>query len=99
VYKRQDMGNTGSMFVRGEYSWRSRQFFTAVNAAPETQASYDLINASIGYTSPDGRWQAIVYGRNLANEEYITSSGSFTARPAGRVGEPRTYGLRLAFTY
>lgn len=94
-----DMGNTGSVFVRGEYSWRSRQFFTAVNAAPETQASYDLINASLGYASPDGRWQAILYGRNLANEEYITSSGSFTARPAGRVGEPRTYGLRLAFTY
>lgn len=94
-----NLGEQGSVFVRGEYSWRSRQFFTAVNAFPETQGSYDLINASLGYASPDGHWQVILYGRNLANEEYITSSGSFTARPAGRVGEPRTYGLRFAFTY
>lgn len=93
------LGDSGSMFVRGEYSWRGAQFFTAANDNVHTQPNYDLINASIGYTTPDERWQVIAFGRNLADEEYIVTSGTFTAVPAGRVGEPRTYGLRLVFNY
>ncbi|HOP20736.1 MAG TPA: TonB-dependent receptor [Amphiplicatus sp.] len=85
--------------MRGEYSWRDLQYFTPVNAFPEAQGSYGLVNAAIGYMSPDEHWQAIIFGRNLADEEYITSSGSFTARPAGHVGEPRTWGVRLSYTY
>ena len=93
------VGNAGDVFIRGEYSWRSRQYFTVVNDDIQTQGSYELLNASIGFTTADERWQIIAYGRNLTDEEYIVSSGSFTARPAGRVGEPRTYGLRVAFQY
>lgn len=94
-----ELNGIGTLFMRGEYSWRSLQYFTAVNAFPEAQKSYGLVNASLGFTSPDGRWQATVFGRNLANTQYITSSASFTARPAGHVGEPRTWGVKLSFTY
>ncbi len=94
-----DLGDAGSVYVRGEYGWKSRQFFTVVNDNIQTTPSYDIINASIGYTSPDDRWQVIVYGRNLGNEQYLISTGGFTAVPSGTPGDPRSYGLRLSFTY
>lgn len=94
-----DLGDSGKAFIRGEYGWKDRQFFTVVNDNIQTMASYDLINASIGYTSPDDRWQVIVYGRNLSNTQYLVSTGTFTAVPSGTPGDPRTYGVRLSFTY
>lgn len=94
-----DIADAGEIFVRGEYAHRSRQFFTVVNDDLQTQGSYGLLNASVGYGTEDGNWQIIGYGRNLTNEEYIVSSGSFTARPAGRPGAPRTYGVRLLYKY
>ena len=58
-----------------------------------------LINSSVGYTFPGDRIQLLVYGRNLADKQYITSTATFGAGVAGRVGEPRTYGLRGVFKY
>lgn len=94
-----DLSVGGSLFVRGEYSSRGRQYFTAVNDNIQTMPDYSLINASIGYTSPDERWQALLFGRNLANTEYLVSTGAFTAVPSGTPGDPRTYGIRLIYTY
>ncbi|MDA5194404.1 TonB-dependent receptor [Govanella unica] len=94
-----DFGDKGTAFVRGEYGFKARQFFTVVNDNVQTMPNYDLINASIGYTSPDQRWQVIAYGRNLSNTQYLVSTGSFTAVPAGTPGDPRTFGLRLSYAY
>jgi iron complex outermembrane receptor protein len=84
----------GSLFVRGEYSHRTRQFFTAANRGLDTQPGYGLFNASIGYTFPGERFQLIAFGRNLGDKEYVTSTASFASGIVGRVGEPRTYGIR-----
>ncbi|WP_313806730.1 TonB-dependent receptor [Sphingobium sp.] len=63
------------------------------------QAAYDLVGASIGYTSSDGRWNLSLWGKNLfdkyyANVSTITNFGSFAVD-----AERRTYGatLRLRF--
>lgn len=95
----RDLSNGGELFVRGEYGWKDRQFFTVVNDNIQTMGTYDLINASIGYTSSDEHWQVILYGRNLADKQYLVSTGSFTAVPSGTPGDPRTYGIRLSYTY
>jgi iron complex outermembrane receptor protein len=89
----------GELFARGEYSHRTRQFFTAQNAGLDTQAPYGLINASIGYSLPGDHLQIIAFGRNLSDEAYVTSTASFASGIVGRVGEPRTYGLRLIARY
>ncbi|MFV3131607.1 TonB-dependent receptor [Niveispirillum sp. KHB5.9] len=93
-----DLGG-GSAFVRGEYGWKDRQYFTLVNDAIQTMGSYDLINASFGYSPADSNWQVIVYGRNLSDTQYLVSTGTFTAVPSGTPGDPRTYGIRLTYSY
>lgn len=84
----------GSAFLRGEYSYRTRQFFTASNSGLDQQAGYSLVNASLGYSFPGDRFELLVFGRNLNNAKYVTSTASFAAGVVGRVGEPRTYGVR-----
>ncbi|MBP7337418.1 TonB-dependent receptor [Niveispirillum sp.] len=93
-----DVGG-GSAFVRGEYGWKDRQYFTVVNDPIQTMGSYDLLNASIGFAPEGGNWQVVLYGRNLSDTQYLVSTGTFTAVPSGTPGDPRTYGLRLTYTY
>jgi iron complex outermembrane recepter protein len=93
------LGERGSLNLRGEYSWKDRQFFTVVNDAIQTTPSYGLANASVSYLSPGENWQLILFGRNLTDEEYLVSTGGFTAVPSGTPGDPRTYGLRVAFSF
>jgi iron complex outermembrane receptor protein len=89
----------GSIFGRAEYSHRTRQYFTALNAGLDQQAGYALVNGSIGYNFPGDRFQLIAFGRNLGNKAYVTSTASFAAGIVGRVGEPRTYGIRAIVKY
>lgn len=89
----------GAVIGRAEYSHRGRQFFTAANAGLDQQAPYGLINASLGYDFGDSGFRVMVFGRNLADKEYVTSTASFASGIVGRVGEPRTYGVRLSATY
>lgn len=94
-----ELDNSGTLYVRGEYNWKSRQYYSAQNNNVESQPSFGLVNASLGYNAPDERWSVMAFGRNLANKEYVTTTATFTGPVSGRVGEPRTYGLRLAFNY
>lgn len=85
----------GSIFLRGEYNWQSEIFFTPDNNEVERQGSYALVNVFLGYTNSDGRWSVELWGRNLFDEDYISSSASFTLVRAGTAGAPATYGVRL----
>ncbi len=40
-----------------------------------------------------------VFGRNLTDTEYVTTTATFTGVVSGRVGEPRTFGVRLIAEY
>ncbi|MDM7955755.1 TonB-dependent receptor [Blastomonas sp.] len=92
------VGN-GSIIGRAEYSHRGRQFFTAGNVGLDQQSPYGLVNASLGYDFGDSGFRVMLFGRNLADKEYVTSTASFASGIVGRVGEPRTYGIRLSAAY
>lgn len=66
------------------------------------QDSYTKIDASIGLSSQDGRWNFVVYGRNLTDEATYTaavdaplSGGVY----AGWIEEPRIYGGEVTFNF
>ena len=60
-------------------------------------SDYDLINALIGMQSRDGTWSITAWGRNLADEYYVTNVVAPTDSVARYTGMPETYGL--SFTY
>jgi iron complex outermembrane receptor protein len=59
------------------------------------QHSYNLVNASLDWTSRDDRWSVTLWGKNLTNVEYYNhitvNRNSATASPSA----PRTYGVTL----
>jgi iron complex outermembrane receptor protein len=59
------------------------------------QPSFHKSDVMLGYTTPDGKLTVQVFGKNLENEITIESHvpGSFF------VGDPRTYGARLNYTF
>ncbi len=80
---------TGSAAYRGE----TQQFELAIPLLD--QPDYWLYDASIYWTSDNDRWRVGVYGRNLADERYITSGYNFPGAATDNsvlafYGNPRT---------
>jgi iron complex outermembrane receptor protein len=58
----------------------------------------DNLNASLGFSSDNGGWDAMLWGRNLTDHESLISAFPTTAQPGSFTGypnAPRTYGLTL----
>ncbi|MEZ5501087.1 MAG: TonB-dependent receptor [Steroidobacteraceae bacterium] len=62
--------------------------------------SYTLVNARLGFGSADGRWRAMVWGRNLTDEYYYPAAYVGGNGPLIRsVGMPRTYGISVDYRF
>ena len=93
-----DLGGAGSLALRGEYIHSGKIYFDQFNVDQTKQASYDLWNAYLTYTSPDGRWTVAAWGKNLDDEVYVLQiypSGLLGMR--GLLAPPRTYGIRVGY--
>jgi iron complex outermembrane receptor protein len=84
---------------RVDYTNQSHMFFDASNAAGQKQAGFINLDARLAATSPDGRWEVSLWGKNLTDELVATYANGFA--PYGQVvvpyAPPRTYGLTLAW--
>jgi iron complex outermembrane receptor protein len=98
-YTFADNGST-AWFVQADFNYQDDVFFDIYETPFLREESYWLFNASLGINASDGRWRASVWGRNLGNTDYRI--GGFTGGVAGPVhmfGEPRTYGVSLAYNF
>ena len=59
----------------------------------------DLLDARIGWTSNDERWDVSVWGKNLTDEDYISHSYVIGPGVIGVWGAPATYGVTVNFNY
>jgi len=99
-------------YIRGETVYRDdRVFFPDLD--PQTvDGSYALFNASFGLTAEDGSWDIILWGKNLADEDYLISAnknndstlfgpGASSAVMGYRVqtGQELTYGINLKYRF
>jgi len=95
-----NMSSGWSAFIRAEANWKDRQYFTVENLDLESQEAYWLLQGSIGLRDVQGHWTLSIWGRNLTDEQYVTTTASFASgRVAGRPGAPRTYGVGFAYRY
>jgi outer membrane receptor protein involved in Fe transport len=92
-----DIGASTSGFVRVEYIYEDE--IQIIENVPKSIAAREVstFNASLGLQWDNG-FEAMLWGRNLSNDDYLLSAfpavaqaGSFSGYP----NEPRTYGLTL----
>jgi outer membrane receptor protein involved in Fe transport len=92
-----ELGASVTGFVRGEYIFEDEiQIIENVSAVIASR-EVSTFNASIGLQWDNG-FEAMLWGRNLNNDEYLLSafpsvaqSGSFSGYP----NQPRTYGITI----
>ncbi len=93
-------GRAGFGSVRCDVSGQSRVFFTPFNTGIETQGPYALVHLRAGFEPRHRRWEVSVFVRNLANQEYLTSTANVPL-PAfsGQPGEPRMWGTQFTLRH
>ncbi len=97
----QDL-DTGTLTYRMTYFWQDKQYFTAFNSDVSSQESYGLLSASVNFESADDQWEVMLWGENLTNREYSTSSREFPATSVGvtkDIAPPRTFGIKLFYHF
>lgn len=85
-------------YLRGEIVYRGDRVFMADLDPASAADSYVLLNGSVGITAADGAWQASLWGKNLADEEYfvdIDHNRDFTR--TGYAGYRAVAGLERTF--
>ncbi|HIF17421.1 MAG TPA: hypothetical protein EYG50_09170 [Cycloclasticus sp.] len=90
--------STGNVAVRGSYSYTDESFADDKNLYEIN--SYELFDASVTYTTHDGKWAVSAFGKNLADEVYFTTA--FILRPnfdIGDLGSRRSFGVSLTYEY
>ena len=94
----------GSVSYRIEYFWQDKSYFTAFNENTSSQGAYGIWNARINFVPVDESWEFQLYGENLDDKAYSTSSREFPAGGAATgvtkdINVPRTFGARLTYNF
>lgn len=89
----------GPLEVSGDVYYNSGFFFSQQNSAATEQESYTLFNARISYLYEDLGLRVALFGKNLTEEKYATTSLTVDFGTFERLAPPRTYGLRLSYDY
>lgn len=87
--------------LHGDGTYSARQYFELYNEMRISQGGYAIVNARLSLVSHDDRWEAGIWGRNLANKLYFTNEIDFQALGYDyrHRGVPRMYGLDVAYHF
>jgi iron complex outermembrane recepter protein len=84
-----------------DFSYTGDSFKEGRNAPIFKQDAYWLYNARLALASPDAAWEVALWGKNLSDEEYLTSV--FDLEQYGtayfRYAMPRTYGIEFSYSW
>lgn len=87
----------GGVFANVNMSFHSTAYFDAQNL--QRRAPYQLLNATVGWTSSDRTWGIDIWGRNLTGEKYSNYGAYTSVSGAYSPGAPLTYGITARFHY
>lgn len=90
-----DWGDKGVTTLSMAYDWRSSFALNDVDIPAGNQKAYGLLNLSLRWEDPSGRYSVTFYGHNVSNTYYrtyfVTGVGGI-----GTEGMPATWALSLA---
>jgi iron complex outermembrane receptor protein len=96
----QELPDDMRLISRVNFSYQSSIFFDALNEI--RQAPVGLVGVNV--TLEKGQWRLSAYGRNLTNRDFADQGSRFNVGPGASGvayhvwgGEPRNYGVELAF--
>jgi iron complex outermembrane receptor protein len=101
-YEFAPMSSGVTPFAQVGFSYQDDIEFILANHPGATQDAYTLVDARIGFTSADGKWEFAAYGFNLTDKLYRSEVfGPGSGFLPGRIfyGTPRTYGVSVRFAY
>jgi outer membrane receptor protein involved in Fe transport len=64
---------------------------------PFVLPSYTTVDLRVGYESANGHWTAMLWGKNIFNRYYFTSSNQYLDITSRYTGLPAQYGLTVSF--
>jgi iron complex outermembrane receptor protein len=94
-YRRETpLGEFGATAV---YNHRSEAFYNFNNSV--AAGPFDIVNASIDWTAPGGRFGATLWAENLFDEQYVLRVESLPFGNFATPARPLTYGIRLRVNF
>lgn len=95
--------SVGDFVIRGEVSWRDRVFYSPFNVDAVSQKQNTKLNAFLNWTSNNNKVTSSAYIKNISNITTVSSSFISTGLVGfpinGYLDEPRTYGLRVGYSF
>jgi iron complex outermembrane receptor protein len=85
-----------------DFKYLDDHFLEPNNRAILQQDAYGVVNMRLGATQENGGWEAAVWVKNIADEEYVIAGEDlFLALGLGTwvLGQPRTYGVQVGYRF
>lgn len=96
-----DLSNGGSLVLLADWSHKSAVWNDVARYLPLRRPAIDLVNASVSYREPQGRWDLTVGATNVTDKRYLVSAGANDAAGVyfGSYNRPREWYARLGFNF
>jgi iron complex outermembrane receptor protein len=94
--------STGTLTLHVDTSFTDKQYFEVANVGHTEADSYWVTNGKLSFESADSAWAFSLWGKNLFEEEYVTSVldlQAFFGYDYTHVGAPRTFGADVTFRF
>jgi iron complex outermembrane receptor protein len=85
----------GALTLSGDYNYRSSQYLYDVSIPSAYQPAYGLLNTSLRYDDPSGRYAVTVYGKNILGKNYLADAAPISLETVLVDGAPATWGITL----
>jgi iron complex outermembrane receptor protein len=92
----------GIVSVQGDVQYSGAFCFTVLCAPVESEGSYTVTNARVGWESAGRRWEVAAFVNNVFEEKYRVyafDSSLFSGVVAGVYAKPRTWGLTATYRF
>ena len=98
------VGDALKTTLQVDYNWRddlgTEDLSVIENTMTSLQDAYGLLGARLSLAATDGAWEVALWGRNLADEEYVTNvTNDNVASWIQLPGQPMSYGIEGTYRW